>query len=225
VDLLGPAVETVLAQNRPEDLPLLLTASERFLDAGCVEDAARLWNRLADLRKVAFRTPAGEGDQLVANAGFAEPPASRGFDWHLASVDGVSVAREEESGGLRVTFSGHEREECEPLEQLVPVQSNTRYELTCAYRTQGIRSGAGLGLVVFDTRKGAPVLGEGRSLASETVAQERLVFETPPDCRLVRLALRYQRAAGTTRAEGFLTLRNLSLSPKDQSPTAGARVR
>lgn len=210
VDLLGPSVGTVLEQNREEDVPLLLTASERLLLAGRVEESARLWNGLADARRVAFRTPAGTGEQLVANAGFAQPPASRGFDWRLGSVEGVSIAREAESGGLRVTFSGREPEQCEPVEQLVPVQGNARYELMCAYRTQGIASGAGLGWRVANGLSGA-VLGEGRSLASETDALERLVFETPAECRLIRLVLRYQRAAGTTRAEGFLILRSLGL--------------
>lgn len=210
VDLLGPAVEAVLAQNRAEDVPLLLTASERFLEAGRVDEAARLWNRLADSRRVAFRTPEGRGEQLIANAGFAHAPSSRGFDWRLTSVDGLSIAREEEAGGLRVTFSGHEPEECEPLEQFVPVRGKTRYELTCTYRTQGIARGAGIGWVVIDTQGGA-VLEQGRFLASEADAEERLGFETPPECKLVRLALRYRRAAGATRAEGFLILRNLKL--------------
>lgn len=221
VDLLGSAVEAVADHNRAEDVPLLLAAAERFLDAGRAEEAARVWNRLADSRRVAFRTPAGHGEQLVANADFAHPPASRGFDWRLISIDGVSIAQEEESGGLRVTFSGHEPEECEPVEQLVPVQGQTRYELRCAYRTQGIASGSGLGWVVIDTQKGGAVLGEGRSLAAETDAQERLAFETPPECHLVRLALRYRRAAGTTRAEGFVILRNLGLKSLGKKPDPG----
>jgi hypothetical protein len=41
----------------------------------------------------------------------------------------------------------------------------------------------------------------------------------------VRLALRYRRAPGTTRLEGFLVLGNVALKPAAQPPIEGSRVR
>lgn len=223
IDLTGPAVHRLLEENRQVDVPLLLTVCERLLEAKRVDEAAAVWNRLADARRVPFRTPAGAGDQLVANGGFAAPPASRGFDWRLPVVEGISVAAEE-SRGLRVTFSGRQPEDCEALVQLVPVRKKMHYELRFEYRTRGIASGMGLGWRITDASAGT-VLLDGPSLASEIDAEGHLSFETPAECRLMRLALRYRRTPGTTRVEGFLILRNVVLKPLAQLPIDGARVR
>lgn len=230
LDLIGPAVHRLLEQSRPADVPLLLTACERLLEAKRVPEAAEVWNRLADAGRVPFRTPAGEGEQLVANGSFAAPPDSRGFDWRLPVVEGISVSREEEPQGLRVTFSGREPEDCEALVQLVPVRSKVPYELSFLYRTQGISSGAGLAWRITnasgaDTTSGGALLKEASSPASEADAEGRFSFQTPAECRLVRLVLRYHRTPGTTRMEGFLVLRNVALKPVAQLPIDGSRVR
>jgi hypothetical protein len=53
-----------------------------------------------------------------------------------------------------------------------------------------------------------------------------LTFVTPAGCRLVRLALTYQRKLGTTRIEGFIILRRMELVRKAQPPSgAGGRSR
>jgi hypothetical protein len=225
VDLIGPALYQLLEENRLADVPLLLTACEHLLEGRRADEAAGVWNRLAEAGRVQFRTPAGEGEQLVANGSFAAPPSSRGFDWRLPVVEGISVSREEESRGLRVTFSGREPEDCEALLQLVPLQKRKmQYKLSFEYRTRGIASGAGLRWRITDASSGT-ILREGPSLASEPDAEMQLSFETPAECRLVRLALRYHRTPGTTRMEGFLVLQNVALKPAAQSPIDGARVR
>ena len=223
VDLIWPAVERLVAANREADIPLLMTACERLLEAGRIDEAAEVWNRQAAAGRVGFRTPAGAGEQLVANGDFAVPPSSRGFDWRLPALDGVSVSREDTARALRVTFSGREPEDCEVLAQLVPVSARMQYELRFVYRTRGIASGQGLGWRITDAKSGA-ALGEGTGVASEEDAEGRLTFATPAECRLVRLALRYHRSPGTTRMEGFLILRTVAVRPA-QLPIDGSRVR
>jgi len=223
VDLIGPAVQRLVAANREADVPLLITAGERLLEAGRIQEAAELWNRQATAGRVGFQTPAGAGEQLAANGDFAVPPASRGFDWRLPAVDGVSVSREETARGLRVTFSGREPEDCEVLAQLVPVSEERQYELVFHYRTRGIATRQGLGWRITDARGGTP-LGEGAGVAAEEDAEGRLTFATPAKCRLVRVALRYHRSPGTTRMEGFLILRTVAVRP-GQLPIDGSRVR
>jgi hypothetical protein len=224
VDLIGPTVHRLLEENRLADVPLLSTACERLLEARRVDEAAGVWNRLAEAGRVPFKTPAGEGEQLVANGSFAAPPSSRGFDWRLPAVEGVSVSREEESRGLRVTFSGGEPEDCEALLQLVPLRGMMHYKLSFEYRTRGIASGAGLGWRITDAGSGT-ILSQGPSLASEPDVEMQLSFETPAECRLVRLALRYHRTPGTTRMEGYLVVRNVAVKLAAQSPIEGVRVR
>jgi hypothetical protein len=86
------------------------------------------------------------------------------------------------------------------------------YKLSFEYRTRGIASGVGLGWRITDAGTGT-ILSQGPSLASEPDAEMRLSFETPAECRLVRLALRYHRIPGTTRMEGYLVVRNVALKP------------
>jgi hypothetical protein len=224
VDLIGTPVRRLLEENREADVALLLTACERLLDAGRVNEAAEIWNRQAAAGRVPFRTPAGEGEQLVANGDFLAQPASRGFDWRLPVVEGISVSREEVPPGLRITFSGNEPEDCEALVQLVALRKQTAYELSFDYRTREIPVGVGLGWRITDASDGT-ILKEGPSLASETEGQGRLSFETREECRLVRLAVRYRRTPGTIRPEGFLVLRNVALKPAAQLPIDGSRVR
>jgi hypothetical protein len=106
----------------------------------------------------------------------------------------------------------------------VPVRGNQRYELQFTHRTAGIAPHAGLVWRVSDA--GGALLGAGRSLASEVDSDGHLQFETPAECRLVRLSLRYDRAPGTTRIEGFVVLRNVVLRLAAQTPASvGARIR
>lgn len=223
VDLIGPAVHRLLEQNREPDAPLLQGACERLLEARRVDEAAAIWNRQADAGRVPFRTPAGKGEQFVVNESFAAPPVSWGFDWRLPVVEGVGFSREDESRGLRITFSGSEPEDCETLVQMVPLRNQARYELSFVYRTQGGATGLGLSWRVTDAFGGA-VLKEGALSPSDADATEQLRFETPAECHLARLALRYRRAPGTTRLEGFLVLRSVALKPA-QPLIDGARVR
>jgi tetratricopeptide (TPR) repeat protein len=224
VDLIGRAAHRLIEDNRETDVPLLLTACDRFLEAARVDEAVDLWDRLAEAGRLPFATPAAKGLELLANGRFTTPPTSKGFDWRLAGAEGISVSREGADRGLRITFSGSEPEECEALVQLVPVRGKTQYELRYEYRTQEIAIGAGIGWRIASAGDGAP-LGEGPSLASEADSEQQLFFETPAECRLVRLALRYRRAPGTTRMDGFLVLQKVSLEPAIQAPAEGARVR
>ena len=225
VDLIGPAVRRLLKDNRETDVPLLLTACERLLETTRVDEAVDLWDRLSEGGRVPFRMPGGKGGQVLANGDFTTTPTSRGFDWRMSGADGIGVSREEDSRGLRITFSGSEPEDCEALVQLVPVRGAVEYELRFTYRTEGIAPDVGLGWRIADASSGTPLRDGGPSLASEADAERHILFETPAECRLVRLALRYHRAPGTTRMEGFLVLRSVVLQPGAQAPAEGSRVR
>lgn len=210
IDLSGPAVRRTMRNHRDVDTPLLLTACERFLESRHVAEAAEVWNSLAAAKQVPFPTPNGAGAQLAANGSFADAPGSRGFDWRLPVVNGVSISGEETPGGLRVSFSGRQPEECEVLAQFIPLPGKTEYELSFDVRTQGVAAGSGLGWRITDADGGTTV-SDSPSLASETDARVLWRFKTPESCRLLRLALRYRRSTGTTRIEGYTILRNIAL--------------
>jgi tetratricopeptide (TPR) repeat protein len=223
VDLIAPAVRRLLQENRDVDAALLWQACERLLEARRVDEAMEIWNRQADAGRAPSRTSTGEGEQLTVNSEFAAPPTSRGFDWRLPVVEGISFSREDESHGLRVTFSGRQPEDCEALAQLVAVRGQVAYDLEFVYRTPGLANAKGIGWRM--TSGDGSVLGEVAVPASDTDATGRLSFRTPEACGLVRLALTYHRAPGTTRLEGFLVLRKVTLEPASQPPIDGSRVK
>jgi hypothetical protein len=141
----------------------------------------------------------------------------RGFGWYLPAVEGISASREENPSGLRLTFSGRQPENCEPLIRVLPVQENTAYEFTALYRTAGIPPDTGLGWRVTDI-DGGNIVGALESLASEDTAQAKIRFATPSGCRLVRIVLAYRRALGTTHIEGSIALQKAELHRTAQPP-------
>ncbi|HEY2014732.1 MAG TPA: hypothetical protein VGH38_14590 [Bryobacteraceae bacterium] len=211
-DLIGRVTDLMLQENRDEDVPVLLDACDRQLDAGRVEDAIELWNRLNAKARVPFAVGAGNSRQLLANPNFATAPLSRGFDWRLPAVDGVVVTREE-SGGVRLTLSGREPEQFEALSQLIPVREDKIYQFSFDYRTSGIKIGTGLNWRLSDAIRGK-VLKDGPNLVSDDDVPSRFDFQTPAKSRLMRLSLAYSRAPGTTRPEGYIVLRNLALEQR-----------
>ncbi len=60
VDLIGLPVHRVLEDNREADVPLLLAACERLLEARRVDEAAEIWNRQAAAGRVRSAPPLGK---------------------------------------------------------------------------------------------------------------------------------------------------------------------
>ncbi|MGA2119722.1 MAG: hypothetical protein ABSH56_33870 [Bryobacteraceae bacterium] len=209
-DLVGPSSRRLLRSGREVDVPLLLDATDRLLDARRTADASLIWEALVAAHRIPGGLPRGAGGSLLDNGDFARSPSGRGFDWRLPTLPGIGAASEEQPVGLRLTFSSDQPETAEPLAQLVPVREGARYELACHYRTSGIAPGTGLRWVVSDAGRNAPIAA-GESLSSDAPAAGRLAFVTPSGCDLVRVAIEYQRRPGTTRIAGFVVLRNVEM--------------
>ena len=155
----------------------------------------------------------------MTNDSFLPTPAMKGFAWRLPPVDGVSASREENPSGLRITFTGDQPEDCQPLSRDLPVLENTTYEFTSLYRTAGIQPDTGLAWRVTDM-DGHSLMGQPESLASENDTRSITRFTVPSGCRLVRINLEYRRALGTTRIEGSIILREAGLRRGAQFPEA-----
>jgi len=212
LDALVPAARAVMAQDRKADAPLLMDACDRLLGELRVPDALEIWNGLAQRRAIPFAILNADAGPILTNGTFASAASSRGFDWRLPAIDGVSASGEENPTGLRLTFSGSQPEQCEVLTEFLPVRENTPYEMKFTYRTSGIGPGAGLRWLVTEASHGG-ALAESDSLSSEDLKADRLSFRMPPGLRLARIALEYRRAAGTTRAAGFVSLRQVDVKP------------
>jgi tetratricopeptide (TPR) repeat protein len=217
LDLIGPATQRLLDSGRESDIPLLLTACDRLIDARLVDEALAIWNRLAEARKIPYAPLAPGAEKILANDSFLPTPALQGFAWRLPTVEGIGASREENPSGLRLTFSGGQPENCEPLFRVLPVRENTAYEFNAVYRTAGIQPNTGLAWRITDM-DGGDIMGAPESLASEDGARAKIHFVAPSGCRLVRIALVYRRALGTTRIEGSIVLREAGLQRASQFP-------
>jgi tetratricopeptide (TPR) repeat protein len=211
VDLIGPVTGQLLHENREADVPLLLAACERLIEAKRGNEAIEIWNRLGKARRIPFGELKSPEQAALTNGNFAVSPTSRGFDWRLPTIEGISAAREENPTGLRLTFSGQEPENVEAVLQFVPVQEGREYRIHFRYRTSGLAPRTGL--VWRIATVGGTNLAEGNSLSSDQEKEDEMVFRTPPGCGMVRIALGYRRSLGTTRIEGFIILREVRLQP------------
>jgi tetratricopeptide (TPR) repeat protein len=223
-DVLMPSVRTLLADLRDAYVPLLLAACDLLLEAGRSVDALEIWNGLAGVKIPFDRLDTGRGF-ILTNDRFRSVPMSNGFDWRMPHVDGVSTTREDESGGLRITISGQQPENCDILWQYLPVREREQYGVRFHYRTSGIPTGSGLTLRLTAARDGS-VLAKTDSLSSDGESRE-LRFAAPAGSGLVRLTLGYRRAPGTTRIAGFLVLKDMAsaVTQSDVAEPPRSRVR
>lgn len=210
MDVIQKAVGSVLGNGRRDDTRLLLDVCERFAGQGMGKDALAIWNRLAEARFIAAQPLDPIAGGTLTNGDFAVAPLSRGFDWRLPPIEGISVSRLEQPAGLRVLFTGAQPERGEPLLQWLPAEPGVEYALRWHYSTRDILNGSGPHWAVTDGT--GAILAESGTLSSEGGMDGRLAFTAPPGCRLVRLALGYQRAPGTCRFSGSLALSQLRVT-------------
>ncbi|HLK62583.1 MAG TPA: tetratricopeptide repeat protein [Bryobacteraceae bacterium] len=209
--ILLPATRAVLDQDRKEDLPLLMRACDRLIEGRQFEAAIDVWNRLAESRRIPL---GGVGPQTgsVINGTFSAAPTLHGFDWRMPACAGVSLSMENRSPGLRLTFSGEQRD-CTFLLQYVPLRDKTNYQLTIAYRTAGIPADSGLVWRVTDLQT-SQLLAEEPVPSSESRQSLTISFRTPANCGIVNLSLQYRHIPDQLRIRGILELRSVISQPQ-----------
>ncbi len=207
LDLIGPASRHLLQGARAADVPLLLATCDRLIESRNAAGALEIWNGLAATHRIPFE-PLQRGGDVLTNGDFQVAATMHGFDWRLPVIDGVSASTDDR-GGLRLTFSGTQPENCELLVQFVPVQENTDYQLKFEYGISGSAAGSGLEWRITDWNGGKSLV-DAHGQYTERDRSGKVVFVTPAGCHIARLALAYKRIPGTTRMEGFIVLLKVS---------------
>jgi hypothetical protein len=207
MEVIQNAVERVFSNGRTNDTRLLLDVCERFTGQGKGREALAIWNRLAEAKSIAAQPLDPVAGATLTNGNFAVTPLARGFDWRLLPIEGISVSRLEQPPGVRVLFTGNHPELSDPLLQWLPAEPGVEYAFTWRHTTRDIPRGSGPRWVVSDGTGG--ILGQSGNLWSEVGATDRVAFVAPAGCRLVRLALIYQRTPRTSRFTGSLALSEL----------------
>jgi tetratricopeptide (TPR) repeat protein len=202
LDAAQPIAGELAQAAGPKEAEVLLEYCDQAAGQGRVAPALALWNVLC-VRKLAPYPPlALEKGILLTNGDFTSIPLGRGFDWHVAPFDEVTVLRPGPPAGLRLSFSGQQPERCDLLWQHIPLQPRRMYRLRFRYQTAGIAPPSGIRWRVLDAAT--------PQLASSEWREEELGFASG-DRSLARLSLAYERPPGTTRVEGTIELRNVTL--------------
>jgi hypothetical protein len=208
LDAAIPMARRVLAGERREDLPLLLTHCDRMIQAGREADAVEAWNGLARPGWTGRIPLAPARGKVVTNGDFAGEFLSRGFDWRTVPANGVSAARSGPPDGLRISLSGRQPERCALLEQYVPLPPARALRFRARYRTSGVGPASGIRLRVTDAERHTS-LASSEDLASDTGAEAAFVVMVPPGVAVGRLVLEYERTPGVMRTEGTLWLQTV----------------
>jgi tetratricopeptide (TPR) repeat protein len=218
------AASRLLAANSESNTQTLLGVCDWLIANKHPDLALPLWNGLATRGQIAY-APVTPTDP-VTNGGFGKSPLSRGFDWHLKTVEGVSSFLNASPNALGFEFSGDEPDGFLLMDQTAPVEARKNYALVVRYATTGIVPGSGLEWSVTDERSGA-VLARTGSLSAEAGGEAYACFAAPDGA--AHLSLLYQRQPGTVRIEGKLALKEVRLTaaaaehcPGEKISTSGA---
>jgi hypothetical protein len=222
------AASHLLAANSDGNTQTLLGACDWLIANKRPDLALALWNGLAALGQIAYAPVTADSTDAVTNGGFGKSPLSRGFDWHLKTVEGVSSFLNANPNALGFEFSGDEPDGFLLMDQTVPVEARKKYALIVRYGTTGIAPGSGLEWSVTDERSGA-VLARTGSLSAEAGGEAYACFAAPAGGGFAHLSLLYQRQPGTVRIEGKLALKEVRLTaataedcPQGEISTSGA---
>ena len=205
------AASPLLAANGEGNTQTLLGVCDWLIGNKRPDLALPLWNELAARGQIAYSPLGAESTGAITNGGFGKSPISRGFDWHLKTVEGVSSFLNVSPNALGFEFSGDEPDGFLLMDQTAPVEERKKYALIVHYETTGIVPGSGLAWLVTDDRSGA-VLTRTGSLSAEQGGEAYACFVAPDGPAFVRLSLLYQRQPGTVRVEGKLALKEVRLT-------------
>jgi tetratricopeptide (TPR) repeat protein len=203
----------IVAYATQDDVPSLLRFCDRLLEKNEGARAVETWNRLAAKHLVDYPALAPDRGLSLTNGDFAKEFLSQAFDWRVSSPDGIFFRQDVSPPGLWFEFSGKQPEHCELMSQWVPVKPAKPYRLAVSYETEGLEGDTGIDWRVVDVRTSKDLLaGAGRVLASERREKtEPYTFRTPAEADLVKLVLAFDRALGTVRIKGSLSLGSVAL--------------
>jgi tetratricopeptide (TPR) repeat protein len=168
----------------------VLAAIDALFDSGLSSGAVELWNQAA----AAHWFPHPAIGPPITNPDFSFEFLPAGFDWRPSVLDGVVYWRLGNGRGLQFEFSGRQPESCILLTLRIPFEPGKHYKL----RTKASGFNAGMGL---KWRLGTEEW--------DVVTEEQTIEDPQP----LQLMLTYNRALGTKRIEGALTLYRVEVTP------------
>lgn len=198
------AARLVRYSNADADRTILLTVINRLTAAGDGGPALSLWRQLINRHWVVADST------LPNNAKFARKPLPVVFDWRIPQYSGLYSLTG--PSGLETVFSGSEPEQCTLANQTVAISPGD-YTLQYTYQTTGISPGSGLRWEILIAGSKV-ILAQSPSLSSDAQEQASFAFSVPGSAPLIDLRLVYQRAPGTSRISGALTMQSTHIEAR-----------
>ena len=210
---LAPCARKLAWWRRAEDQGVVLAACDALAGEYKVEEALRVWEDAC--RSGLVGLPPEEAERGgVTNGEFRHAPLGAGFDWRIPRHEGTEAGMIEPGRTLRIRLTGNQPERCELLAQILPVRRGGDFLLEVEYRTWGLARESGLAWRIV----GLETAGRLGWLSSESWTTAKAPFRIPDGVKLLRLALWYERAAGTVRAEGEVAVRAVRWSAAERLP-------
>jgi tetratricopeptide (TPR) repeat protein len=176
-----------------------------------VAQACKVWQDLASLSSaVAYRSKGN----LVVNSSFEQQVLNGGFDWRIEKTDDPSIwldSDEAYSGhsSLTIQFSGAPVENI-GAQELIPLQSNTHYQLSGYVKTDDLESGSGPRVAIKDTYAQKYYLVTDEFFGSAAWQRFSGEFSTSADTSLVTLEV--VREPGDLPIRGRMWIDDLTLT-------------
>jgi hypothetical protein len=211
------------------DLETGLRYADVLLSNRQVEPARAVWNRLCTGKLLPCAPLDPALGQVLTNGGFAHVPTSLAFDWRPQRHDGIDAEAVAYGAdpALLVRFNGAHPESAELVWQWVPVEPRSSYRLHSLYMTEGLPVDTGLRWIIRDETSGTPLeLAAGNAIPAneDGWGAAGVTFQAGPATRLIRLGLEYKRSPGTTRADGTVVVREVSLVPVGRAAAGLSRL-
>lgn len=210
IDAARAAAEELARLGGEGERDAVLSSCDHLLKTGRTPDAVALWNLLSARGLIPYPKLRPHEQPIIVNGEFEYAPLPGGFDWRIFRPTGVAVRGPVRGAGIWFGFDGRQPPSCELAAQVLPLEASRRYRLRYYYRTTGAPPGSGLHWRVGGLST-ASWFGQSKDLSSEEWKAEEFDFALPPGETGARLVLRYERTPGTTRIEGALEVRWVSL--------------
>ncbi len=193
---------------------LLGSTEDRLIATGQTEAAQRVWNSLHRTGWVRIFAPTGSNP--LTNGSFREPFFGHGFDWAVQPVHGVNADQYEELAKLSFAFDGTQPESCRLLQQFVPLNGGDSYRFEWQAESADLRESFGLKWRIFavmpesQLRSIAPLTSPDLMSAGQSIGSWK--FTVPPTWHTALVTLEYERPLGQVRAEGSVSIREVSMT-------------
>lgn len=166
--------------------PTFLRYVSMLIDESMIESAKHTWV-----------SKFGDWDGIW-NGNFEKGLTNGGFDWNFNDVQGAKITMDNDTGGkgnsVKIEFDGTNNVDFYNFRQHVPVEGNTRYELSAFMKSQDLSTRNGLFWEVYCPRSKELDAKTEEVLGTTDWHPVTVTFQTPEDCNFLRIVLRRSKS-------------------------------